>query len=228
MKLEAILLALVLAAVAFGLRVLFVLRQSSRNRHAKKRKASEPCTTLIVLGSGGHTAEMLTLIDALDRTRYSPRWYVAAKTDTMSLNRAMAAEGAAEQQQAKVRRGPAKTAHYRSIPRSREVGQSYLTSVWTTLVALWAAVALVFRIRPELILCNGPGTCLPICVGGFLLKVFGLRDVKLVYVESIARVKKLSLTGLIFYRLGLMDQIFVQWPSLCKSYPRTKYVGRLM
>lgn len=60
------------------------------------------------------------------------------------------------------------------------------------------------------------------------LQVFGLRDVKLVYVESIARVKKLSLTGLIFYKLGLMDEIFVQWPSLCTSYPRTKYVGRLM
>lgn len=50
-----------------------------------------------------------------------------------------------------VRRGPVKSAHYRSIPRSREVGQSYLTSIWTTLVALGAAVALVFRIRPDLV-----------------------------------------------------------------------------
>jgi hypothetical protein len=45
---------------------------------------------------------MLALIDAMDRSRYSPRWYIAAKTDSMSLNRAMAAEAAAEQQQAKV------------------------------------------------------------------------------------------------------------------------------
>lgn len=41
---------------------------------------------------------MLALIDSMDRSRYSPRWYVAAKTDSMSLNRAMAAEAAAEQQ----------------------------------------------------------------------------------------------------------------------------------
>ena len=37
------------------------------------------------------------------------------------------------------------------IPRSREVGQSYSTSVWTTLVALWTAFAIVFRERPQLV-----------------------------------------------------------------------------
>ena len=38
------------------------------------------------------------------------------------------------------------------IPRSREVGQSYVTSVWTTLVALWTAFAIVYRERPQLVL----------------------------------------------------------------------------
>lgn len=40
------------------------------------------------------------------------------------------------------------------IPRSREVGQSYLTSVLTTLRALAAAFAVVWRRRPELVSCR--------------------------------------------------------------------------
>lgn len=45
-----------------------------------------------------------------------------------------------------------------TVPRSRSVGQSWLTTPFTTLRALWASVGLVFRLRPDLILCNGPGT----------------------------------------------------------------------
>lgn len=38
-----------------------------------------------------------------------------------------------------------------TIPRSREVGQSYVTSVGTTLYSLWFSAALVLRERPELV-----------------------------------------------------------------------------
>jgi len=37
------------------------------------------------------------------------------------------------------------------IPRSREVGQSYFTSIWTTLVALWCAFSIVYREAPQLV-----------------------------------------------------------------------------
>ena len=37
------------------------------------------------------------------------------------------------------------------IPRSREVGQSFVTSIWTTLHALWHAVAVVLAFRPDLV-----------------------------------------------------------------------------
>ena len=38
-----------------------------------------------------------------------------------------------------------------TVPRSREVGQSYLTSVWTTLVSVWAALAIVYKEAPQLV-----------------------------------------------------------------------------
>ena len=51
------------------------------------QSASAPCRTMVVLGSGGHTAEMLTLIAGLDRARYAPLVFVAAQGDTNSLQR---------------------------------------------------------------------------------------------------------------------------------------------
>ena len=38
-----------------------------------------------------------------------------------------------------------------TIPRSREVGQSYLTSIWTTLISVWAALAIVYMEAPQLV-----------------------------------------------------------------------------
>lgn len=59
--------------------------------------------------------------------------------------------------------------HY--VPRSREVGQSYITSVWTTLYSIFYSLALVWKISPKLVIANGPGTCLPICFSAYLLRV---------------------------------------------------------
>ena len=50
---------------------------------------------------------------------------------------------------------------------------------------------------------------------------------RIVFVESIARVDSLSLTGRILYQLRLADALFVQWPKLQRDHPRTLYHGRL-
>lgn len=52
--------------------------------------------------------------------------------------------------------------------------------------------------------------------------------VKIVFVESIARVQTLSLSGKILYHLRLADLILVQWPVLQHKYPRTQFCGRLL
>ncbi|KAI8525022.1 hypothetical protein RHMOL_Rhmol13G0195900 [Rhododendron molle] len=48
----------------------------------------KPLSTLIVLGSGGHTAEMLNLLSVLHTDSFTPRLYIAAATDYMSLQKA--------------------------------------------------------------------------------------------------------------------------------------------
>ncbi|CAN8231526.1 unnamed protein product [Cochlearia groenlandica] len=182
--------------------------------------ASKSFSTLIVLGSGGHTAEMLSFLSVLRKDRYTPRFYIAAATDNMSLQKARGFEDSLVVKEA--------SSQFMQIYRSREVGQSYVTSVWTTIVAIFHAMLLMIRIRPQVILCNGPGTCIPLCLIAFLLKVMGIRWSSIFYVESVARVKKLSLSGLLLYKLRLADQFFVQWPQLQKKYPRAHYVGCLM
>ncbi|CAN6461267.1 unnamed protein product [Victoria cruziana] len=169
---------------------------------------------------------MMNLLSVLEIDKFSPRSYVAAATDKMSLQKAKVfeqslAHGASTG-------NTTSTANFMQIYRSREVGQSYVTSVGTTLIATVHALWLILKIRPQVVLCNGPGTCIPLCVAAFLFKAVGIRWSFIFYVESIARVNKLSLSGLILYKLHLADQLFVQWPKLQKAYPRAQYVGCLM
>ncbi|CAM9665202.1 unnamed protein product [Ascophyllum nodosum] len=174
-----------------------------------------PVKTLVVLGSGGHTSEMLKLTSHLSPETYAPLYYVVASTDHTSAQR-IPPEG--------ILSGRCKV---RKIPRSREVGQSYLTSVYTTLVAGLHAALMVVKIRPDLVLVNGPGTCIPICVAAFALRVFGLGPrSRTIFCESFCRVKSLSLSGRIMYLLA--DRFVVHWPELLRKYPRAEYLGQMM
>ncbi|CAN4116572.1 unnamed protein product [Withania somnifera] len=204
------------------IRISYVLYRSSKPVHSKSPRS---LSTLIVLGSGGHTAEMLNLLYVLQIRKFKPRYYVAAATDNMSLQKARVFEDSLLGKEAVEEVGGAK---FMQIYRSREVGQSYITSVGTTLIAIAHALWLMIKIRPQVILCNGPGTCIPLCVIAFLFKVLGIRWSSVFYVESIARVRKLSLSGLLLYKLQMADQLFVQWPQLKEKYSRAHYVGRLM
>ncbi|CAM9238675.1 unnamed protein product [Sphacelaria rigidula] len=171
--------------------------------------------TLVVLGSGGHTSEMLKLTAHLSPEVYTPLCYVVASSDHTSAKR-IPEDG--------LRSGRCRII---KIPRSREVGQSYVTSLWTTLVAGLYAAAMVARIGPDLVLVNGPGTCIPVCLVAFALRVLGLRPKsRTVFCESFCRVKSLSLSGRIMYLLA--DRFVVHWPELLERYPRAEYIGQLM
>lgn len=192
--------------------------------------------------SGGHTAEMIALVTKLDPEWYSPRSYVVAATDALGHKKAAQAEAALLSEASSAAgsaAAAAKTAPPRPedqsppvivLPRAREVGQPYLTSVFTTLRALRAAVAVALSQRPDLLLVNGPGTCLPVVVAtkaAALLSFGKFCRGKVCYVESIARTRSLSLTGKILYHLRLADLFLVQWPSLAERFPRATCAGRL-
>ncbi|PKA56337.1 beta-1,4-N-acetylglucosaminyltransferase [Apostasia shenzhenica] len=213
------------AAVALVvIRLAFVTLCSGRPLGA----APQHVKTLIILGSGGHTAEMLSIVNVLHKDRFVPRFYIAAATDSMSLQKARVLEESLIAKGKISNRKVEEVARFAQIYRSREVGQSYLTSIGTTLLATLHALWLMLKIRPQVIVCNGPGTCIPLCLVAFFLKVAGFKWSFIFYIESIARVRKLSLSGLLLYKFHLADQFYVQWPQLQKKYPRAHFVGCLM
>ncbi len=128
--------------------------------------------------------------------------------------------------------GPAQVvpadAPFITIPRAREVGQSHLSAVASTAAACVAALRVVAATRPGLLLVNGPGTCLPVVLAAVLLRLLCVVSTRVVYVESVCRVTRLSATGRILYACRLADAVHVQWPALAAAYPRTKYVGLLL
>ena len=190
------------AAGAAVLLALIVMR--CRGRRDSKRIA-----TLVVLGSGGHTAEMLRLFTDFDFDRYGPLTLVTAATDTTSRAKA----------ERELPREALATARWAEIPRAREVGQSFGSSVPSTLRALFACVRLIWTASPDLVLVNGPGTCVPVAV---LARLFGSR---VIFAESWCRVSTLSLTGRIMYWVA--HRFVVHWPELARRYPRAEYLGRI-
>ena len=82
-----VLFLLLLAAAA---RLVCLVARRGRVKRNGVRK--EPCSTLVVLGSGGHTAEMIQVLGGLNLQNYQPRTYVAAEGDSMSVEKVKAFE----------------------------------------------------------------------------------------------------------------------------------------
>jgi len=190
---------------------------------------------MIIAGSGGHTTEVLRLVSGLSQ-RYYPRTYVIAETDTSSEARIRSFESAASAAAAAAT--PAAAANtlapdftsntsrgsyqIHKIPRSREVRQSWLSTIFTTIFSLFHSIPLILYTNPDLVICNGPGTCIPICLIVKFVRLFRILETKIIFVESICRVRTLSLSGKILYHAKIADEMIVQWPELKSLYPNTK------
>jgi len=123
------------------------------------------------------------------------------------------------------------------IPRARRVHQSLLTVLPTFMHSLLACIHLV-TISPllgrstfgapfvDLVILNGPGTCVTLCAAIMLNKLIGLPSPKMIYVESFARVQSLSLSGRILRHV--VDRFIVQWPGLLSADGREEYYGCLV
>ena len=227
-------------------------RRRNKGSSALNEQGVVKLKTLVVLGSGGHTTEMLQLLSGLndnnnDTTSSSSKVvydfvYCKAASDTTSLQRVETFQKSVVKKQQTKRKNSAASDVSKSskpedivcfnIPRAREVGQSYLTSIPTTMYAqLYALYLVLFQIQPHLVLCNGPGTCWPICLAALLFRILYLpqrqrqqqRYCHIVFCESLCRVKTLSLTGKLLYYIT--DVFLVHWKELHQQYP--KYTRRI-
>lgn len=83
MDLTVIFILIVVIVVLAVARLLCVLR-SIHQGSSIVLSGHKAVKTLVVLGSGGHTVEMLKMVAALNPKKYSPRIYVVADTDKIS------------------------------------------------------------------------------------------------------------------------------------------------
>lgn len=70
---------------------------------------------------------------------------------------------------------------------------------------------------PHLVISTGAGVAVPFLI---LAKILGIQTV---FIESITRVKQLSLSARLV--LPFLDALYIHWPQLQVHYPRTELIG---
>ncbi|GAO46621.1 UDP-N-acetylglucosamine transferase subunit ALG14 [Saitoella complicata NRRL Y-17804] len=215
-----ILLSLTSIVSLLFIRLLYVLPGRWRPRPAKK-PAGYKAHLMVMLGSGGHTAEMIMMLRSLDMGLYHIRTYVVSSGDSLSAAKAKAFEDSLPQTHEN------ETPRYRitTLPRARHVGQSFLTTPLTALLSLLSALHVLLTSSPDLILANGPGTCVTLILAAYIPRFMGMGP-RMVYVESFARVRGLSLSGRLVR--PVVDRFLVQWEGLVGRYPGVEYRGVLV
>nr|KAF6396082.1 ALG14 UDP-N-acetylglucosaminyltransferase subunit [Rousettus aegyptiacus] len=138
--------AVILAAVAGAAAVLLALRLwiVLHSRGVVPRKS---LSLMVVAGSGGHTTEILRLLEYLSNA-YSPRHYIIADTDEMSAQKISSFELNRADRELHTR-FPKYYIH--RIPRSREVQQPWLSTVLSTLYSMWLSFPLTYQVKPDLV-----------------------------------------------------------------------------
>jgi len=159
---------------------------------------------LVVLGSGGHTAQMLRLIDKLgDRYDYE---YVIASTDKVSEKHIKH-----------------KGRIYRVYDTRKKSDKSVLKVILKYVHSTIEALRILWKSKPDAVIACGPAVCLHICA---LAKI--LFRAKLIFFESWIRIRNKSLSGRLIYPFTTNKDLFmVQWPELKRKYKRAVYAGRL-
>ncbi|CAD7923567.1 unnamed protein product [Amoebophrya sp. A120] len=216
-ELKAVATALLITLLLFLLRVSrFFLRRvckigriplppSKTNRAKSGGKDKVDCVA--VLGSGGHTSELLQLVDGFDPTLFQFH-FIATSSDPYCVKLltrhgfTVVQDGINERgnnkgidgkrkdkpevDEQQINADPTSTTkklvHLYRIRRSRQVGEGWVSSAWNTfassLQCLWLWYKVpVFR-QSHLLLVNGPGVCIPVVFSALFFEMLGLHNCK--------------------------------------------------
>ncbi|OBA18992.1 Alg14-domain-containing protein [Metschnikowia bicuspidata var. bicuspidata NRRL YB-4993] len=202
------------------IRVIAVLPALRDGRKQKSHSESDiPVDTslMIFLGSGGHTGEMLRLLENTDISQCHRTWLVSSG-DAASLMKAKKYEESTRS---------FKNVNYAELHRARKVGESLALSTLSTIKSIFSTVQQLSLLpKPDILLVNGPGTSVPIAYTLFFMSLFGGCKTKIVYIESLARVHNLSLSGRLI--MPIANRFLVQWAPLAFKYQRAEYYGILI
>ncbi|EGV60866.1 Alg14-domain-containing protein [Yamadazyma tenuis ATCC 10573] len=173
---------------------------------------------MIFLGSGGHTGEMMSILSKVNLTQLNRIWVVSSNDSTSILK--------CKEYEDTLKTNTAPS--FISLLRARDVGEPLLSSLKSTIRSF---IDTFLKLRqlpqlPDVLLVNGPGTSVPIAYMLFLFRFLGVGNTRIVYIESLARVNDLSLSGKLL--LPITDRFIVQWPAVANRYKRAEYYGVLI
>ncbi|EXJ71577.1 uncharacterized protein A1O5_05385 [Cladophialophora psammophila CBS 110553] len=154
-----------------------------------------PTHLLVVLGSGGHTAEILNILSQYHRLQhdFTTRTYVVSSGDDFSAFKAKEFEAEMlsnlkKSSPSSILEDAASKYSVVTVRRARRVHQSLLTAPITSLQCLWDCLAVLrgthrdFQPQsdrktpppyPDLIVTNGPGTGVIVFLASIILLFFG-------------------------------------------------------
>ncbi|KAK0388194.1 hypothetical protein NLU13_4439 [Sarocladium strictum] len=191
---------------------------------------------LFVLGSGGHTKEMLMMMDdGTSNFANLHRRYLISSGDNMSLDHMQDYES--ELRELCTQKGhESGTYDTRLVTRARRVHQSLLTTPLTALLSVLDIFPALLTsptgvsLWPQRIYSNGPATGFFVALVAHLLRMFFLvpeDSMRFIYIESWARISTLSLTGKLLHYSGLADVFVVQHKELAERYG-VRYAGEMV
>jgi len=162
---------------------------------------AEKQSILVILGKGGHTEQLLKLVDMLgEKYRYE---YAIGRKDHLSQKKIT------------------KPGRVFFIQNYREMeDKSLIPVIFKVFKTAFQSINVLMKCESNVILTCGPAIGIPISVLGKLL----FRK-KLIFLESWSRVYSKSTTGKWLYNIA--DISFIQWPQQKKNYPNAVYAGRL-
>jgi UDP-N-acetylglucosamine:LPS N-acetylglucosamine transferase len=153
---------------------------------------------LYILGSGGHTAQMIKLSkDLKNKINYI---YLIQKDDKLSKNKIIY---------------PGKIIY---IARAAGFNTLKLKTYFITIFNFFKAINIIKKNKIDVLISAGPGISIPFFYAGKLL------NKKLMFIESWSRVNSKSKSGKLIYPIA--DLFFVQWKENLKNYPKALYEGR--
>ncbi|MBW2570108.1 MAG: hypothetical protein JRD93_18365 [Deltaproteobacteria bacterium] len=100
--------------------------------------------------------------------------------------------------------------------------KSSAEKVKNTLSSFRDAYKVIRKVDPFAVICVGSSIAVPLC---FWAKCFRK---KAIFVETITRISKPSLTGKIISALKLCDRFYVQWPEGVSLYKGAIYAGTVL
>lgn len=218
-----VLLSLVLISITVVLTRLALILPAANRRYRPppimvKKDGRRDGKIMILLGSGGHTGEMLKILQQGEVYKKMKREYYISSGDETSVLKLKNFEE-------NVMKSTTKDYEVINVYRARGIGDGKFVTFFKT---LWSFKSIMSKISfdNDILLTNGPGTAIPLAYTMFIMKLFGSCKTRIIYVESLARVYDLSLTGKLI--LPISDRVIVQWKALSMKYNRCEYYGMLV